>query len=190
MRKIIASMNITLDGFCDHTAGIADEELHQHFTDLIRNAGGILYGRTTYRLMESYWPELVKNPSGNKADDDFALAIHNVPKIVFSRTLKQVTWENSRLGERELKDEVLALKAETGKNIFVGSPSLIAALHKIGLLDEYQLCVHPVIVGTGLQLFKNINERSVLKLINIKTFGSGVLALHYARTNEHSNSNQ
>lgn len=183
-------MNITLDGFCDHTAGVADDQLHQHFTDLLRDAGGILYGRTTYQLMENHWPELVRNPSGNKPDDDFALAIHNVPKIVFSRTLKNVSWENSRLATRELKDEALALRSEPGKDIFAGSPSLISALHNLGLLDEYQLCIHPVITGTGLPLFRNNADRNVLKLLNTKTFGSGVMALHYARTNEDSNSNQ
>lgn len=190
MRKIIAAMNIMLDGSCDHTSGVVDEQLHQHFTDLLRNAGGILYGRTTYQLMEDHWPNLVKNPSGNKADDDFALAIHNVPKIVFSRTLKNVTWENSTLVKRELKDEVLALKQQPGKDIYAGSPSLISALHKLELLDEYQLCVHPVIAGAGLQLFNDTTDRKALTLIGTKIFGSGVIALHYTRTKEDSNSNQ
>lgn len=183
-------MNITLDGFCDHTAGVADDQLHQHFTDLIKNAGGIFYGRTTYQLMEGHWPDLVKNPSGNKSNDDFAQAIHHVPKIVFSRTLKSVTWENSVLAKKDLKDEALTRREEKGKDLLVGSPSLISALHNLGLLDEYMICVHPVIVGTGLSLFKNTNDRKVLKLLDTKTFGSGVMAFHYARTNENSNSNQ
>lgn len=181
MRKIIATMNVTIDGFCDHTAGIPDEELHNHYTELLRNAGGILYGRTTYQLMENYWPTLVKKPSGEKSMDEFAMAIHNVPKIVFSRTLKNLTWENSTLAAKDLKEEVLTLRQQPGKDIFVGSPSLISALHSLNLLDEYQLCIHPVIIGKGLPLFKNVNERSVLKHIKTKTFGSGIISLYYQR---------
>src|SRR5690349_8754681 len=96
MRKIVAAINMTLDGDCNHTSGIADDELHRHYTDLLRNAGTLLYGRITYQLMESYWPTLVKNPSGNKAYDDFAGAIDNIPKVVFSNTLKSVKWESAR----------------------------------------------------------------------------------------------
>ena len=83
MRKVIAAINLTLDGFCDHTVMIADEELHDHYTDLLRNAGAMLYGRTTYLLMENYWPAVVKNPTGNRSMDDFAVALENIPKIVF-----------------------------------------------------------------------------------------------------------
>src|SRR5688572_31916890 len=92
MRKVIAAFNTTIDGNCDHTAGIADEELHQHYADLLDNAGVILYGRTTYQLMQ-YWQTLLKNPSGEKASDDFAKAIDKIPKIVFSRNLKNTDWE-------------------------------------------------------------------------------------------------
>lgn len=149
-------MNMTLDGFCDHTAGIADAELHQHYTDVLRSAGVILYGRITYQLMESYWPDIVKNPTGDKTTDEFALAIQNIPKIVFSRTLKNTDpalgWENSTLARRSLEEEVVELKKQPGGDIFAGSPSLIAALTKLQLIDEYQLCVHPVIIGSGLPL--------------------------------------
>lgn len=180
MRKLIASINITLDGFCDHTAGIADEELHQHYADMVRSAGALVYGRITYQLMENYWPEVVKNPTGEKSTDDFAVAIDNVPKIVFSNTLKSVEWKSARLAKRSVKEEVLALKNEPGKDIFVGSPSMIEACTKLGLVDEYQLCIHPVILGKGLPLFKDIRERSVLKLVKTKTFGSGAVVHYYA----------
>lgn len=179
MRKVIAAINMTLDGFCDHTAVIADDELHQHFTDMLRNAGVLLYGRITYQLMESYWPTVVQNPTGNRSDDDFAVAIENAQKIVFSRTLKDVGWKNVRLAKKDLKEEVLELKQQPGKPIFAGSPGLIAALTKLHLIDEYQLCVHPVIAGSGLPLFKDIADRSVLKLLKTKAFGSGTLLLHY-----------
>ncbi|MGE5448903.1 MAG: dihydrofolate reductase family protein [Bacteroidales bacterium] len=178
MRKIIAAINITLDGFCDHTAGIADDELHQHYTDLLNNSGTILYGRITYQLME-YWPPIVKNPTGIKSVDDFAVAIDNISKIVFSHTLKTVDWKNTKLATRDLKEEVLQLRQQEGKDILIGSPGLISALTQLGLIDEYQLCVHPVILGKGLPLFKNINERMILKLLKTKTFNSGAIVLYY-----------
>jgi dihydrofolate reductase len=182
MRKVIAAINMTIDGFCDHTAGIADDELHQHYNDLLKNAGALLYGRTTYQLMESYWPTLVRNPSGNKPEDDFAVLIDNIPKIVFSHTLKKVDWKNAKLATKNIEDEIQDLKQQPGKDIFVGSPSLIATCTKLNLLDEYQLCIHPVILGKGLPLFKDINDKSVLQLINTKSFQSGAIVLTYLPT--------
>lgn len=179
MRKLIAAMNMTLDGFCDHTAMIADEELHRHYSYLLRKAGTLLYGRTTYQLMESSWPALVKNPSGNKSLDEFAAMIDNIPKIVFSRTLKKVDWKKTELKKEATQEEVLKLKRQTGKSILVGSPSLIVAFAQLGLVDEFQLCVHPVILGKGLPLFKNIRDKIKLKLIKTKTFGSGAVVLYY-----------
>ena len=183
---------MTLDGFCDHTAMIADEELHQYYTALLNNAGAIIYGRITYQLMESFWPTIVKNPTGNKPMDEFAVAIQNIPKIVFSHTLNNVDpiavrWENTTLAKRGVKEEVSELKQSRNggsKDILVGSPSLIVALMKLNLIDEYQLCVHPVIAGNGLPLFKNINDRAVLKLVKTKTFGSGAILLYYQPTKE------
>src|SRR5690349_21837052 len=101
MRRVIGAINMTLDGFCDHTAGIADEELHQHYAQLIDGGGAILYGRITYQLME-YWRPLAKNPSGAKAMDDFATVVNKIPKMVFSRTLRNVEWESARLAKRAI----------------------------------------------------------------------------------------
>jgi dihydrofolate reductase len=184
MRKLIAAINMTLDGFCDHTAVDADAEIHQHYTDLLRSAGVLLYGRITYQLMESYWPAVVKNPTGDTTTDEFAVAIQDIPKIVFSRTLKAADpvitgWKNVTLAGRDLKEEVLALKQQAGKDVFAGSPGLIAASTKLGLIDEYQLCVHPVVSGSGLPLFKNISDSVTLKLIKIKTFRRGAVILYY-----------
>jgi dihydrofolate reductase len=181
MRKIIAAINMTLDGFSDHTAGIPDEELHQHYADLLNQAGAIIYGRITYQLMESYWPAIVKNPTGNKPIDIFAVAIQNIPKIVFSSTMPNVRWENSILVRGDLKEEVLKLGKQPGRDILVGSPGLIAALTRLNLIGEYQLCVHPVIAGGGLPLFKNITDRVTLKLLKTKPFRSGVIILYYNR---------
>jgi dihydrofolate reductase len=184
MRKLIAAINITLDGFCDHTAMIADEEIHQHYNDLLRNTGTLLYGRITYQLMESHWPSVVKNPTGNKPMDEFAVLIDNISKIVFSRTLENAGWKNTTLKKELLKEEILELKQQAGKNILAGSRSLIAALAQLDLIDEYQLCVHPVILGSGLPLFKNVRERINLKLLKTKTFGCGVAALYYKPANK------
>ena len=179
MRKVIAAMNMTFDGFCDHTAMIADDELLQHYNELLSNADTLLYGRITYQLMESYWPTVVKNPTGNKPTDEFAVLIDNISKIVFSRTLKNVDWKNVKLAKEGIKEEVLELKQQTGKDILAGSPSLIVTLMQLDLIDEYQLCVQPIILGNGLRLFKNINDRINLKLIKTKIFDSGSVTFYY-----------
>jgi dihydrofolate reductase len=178
MRKLIAAINMTVDGFCDHTSGIAEDEIHKHYADLLSNAGAVLYGRITYQLME-YWRTVVQNPTGNKAIDEFAVIMDNTPKIVFSRTLKNVEWKSARLANKNLEEEVSELKQQPGKDIFVGSPGLIVSLTNLHLIDEYQLCVHPVIAGNGLPLFKNINDRTVLKLIKTKIFNGGAVILYY-----------
>jgi len=182
MRKLIAAINMTLDGFCDHTAGSEDDELHEHYSELLNSGGAIIYGRITYQLMESYWPTVVKNPTGNKPTDDFAVRIENIPKIVFSRTLDNVKWKNAKLAKGDVKEEVLNLKRQPGRDIFVGSPSMIVNLMKLDLIDEYQLCVHPVIAGGGLPLFKEINERAVFRLLKTKPFSSGAIVLYYEPT--------
>jgi dihydrofolate reductase len=179
MRKIIAAINMTLDGFCDHTAVIADDEMHQHYNDLFRSADTIIFGRKTYQLMESAWPAMVKNPSGDKPMDEFAVLIDNISKIVFSRTLKNVEWKNTTLKTEVIKEEILELKRHMGKDILVGSPSLIVAFMKLGLIDEYQLNVQPIILGKGLKLFKDIDVRVDLELLKTKTFGSGAVLLYY-----------
>ena len=181
MRKVIAAINMTIDGFCDHTAGIPDDEIHQHYTDLLNNADTILYGRITYQLME-YWRTLLENPSNEKSMNDFAIAIDKIPKIVFSHTLKNVDWESAKLANQDIEKEVLELKQQPGKDILVGSRSLIIQLMKLNLLDEFQLCIYPVIEGTGLPLFENIKDRTLLKLIKTKTFSGGAVMLYYEPT--------
>jgi len=172
-------MNMTLDGFCDHTAMIADEEIHEHYNEVLRNADILIYGRITYQLMESYWPSVVKDPTGSKATDEFAVLIDNISKIVFSRTLQKVDWKNSILKSEISKEEILALRQQPGKNILVGSPGLIVALTQLELIDEYQLGVQPIVLGSGLPLFKNIKDRIDLKLLRTKTFGCGAVFLYY-----------
>lgn len=178
MKKVIAAINTTLDGICDHTASIPDEEIHQHYTDLLSNADTILYGRTTYQLME-FWRTVLEKPSEEKSMNDSAMAIDKIQKIVFSHTLKNVDWKSAKLANRTLEEEVLELKQQSGKDILVGSRSLIIQLMKLNLIDEYQFCIHPVVAGGGLPLFENINDRTVFKLIKTKTFSGGAVTLYY-----------
>ena len=180
MRKVIAGINMTLDGICDHTAGIPDEDLHEHYAELLNNAGVILYGRKTYELMQ-FWQTLLRNPSGQKSMDDFAIAIDKVPKIVFSQTLKNTGWDSAKLAIKEVEKEVLELKQqpESVKDILVGSRSLIIQLINLNLIDEFQICIHPVLEGKGLPLFDKIKDRTTFKLLNTKTFASGAIILYY-----------
>lgn len=181
MRKVIAAINMTLDGFCDHTAIIPDEEIHQYYADMLDNADVVLYGRITYQLMQ-FWQTLIKNPSGEKSMDDFALAIDKIPKIVFSNKLTNTEWDSAKLANQPIEVEISELKHQAGKDILVGSRSLIICLMKLNLIDEFQLCIHPVIAGNGLPLFENIHDRTILKLLKTKTFSSGAVSLYYEPT--------
>ncbi|EOZ97127.1 Dihydrofolate reductase [Indibacter alkaliphilus LW1] len=183
MPKVIAAFNMTLDGFCDHTSIDGNEEMHQLYADLINQAGTLLYGRITYQLME-YWIPIAKQPTGDKATDAFAAAINKAPKIVFSSTLKKLDWDSAKLAVKSLREEVLGLKQNTGKDIYVCSPSLIVELTNLQLIDEYQLCVHPVIVGNGLPLFKNISQKINLKLEKTETLDFGAVILQYQPVKE------
>lgn len=184
MGRVIAAINMTLDGICDHTAGIPDEDLHRHYAKLLDNAGVLLYGRTTYQLMQ-YWQTLLKNPSGQKSMDDFALAIDKIPKIVFSQTLKNTKWDSAKLAVNEIEKEVLELKqSEPGKDILVGSRSLIIQLINLNLIDEFQICIYPMVEGKGLPLFDKIKDRTIFRLLMTKIFDSGAIVLYYEPTQQ------
>jgi len=180
MRNIIAAINMTIDGFCDHTGFMPDEEIHQHYQELLGQSDVALYGRITYQLMQ-YWQDLVKNPSGEKSMDEFAMAMDKVPKIVFSHTLKNTEWDSAKLSDQPLEEMVLELKQQPGRDILVGSRSLIIQLMNLNLIDELQLCVHPVVVGKGLPLFEKISDRTIFELLKTKIFSSGAIILYYKR---------
>lgn len=170
---------MTLDGFCNHTAGfVADEELHYHYADLLNNAGIILYGRATYQLMQ-FWQTMLENPTAEKSMNDFAVSIDKVEKLIFSHTLKDTGWKTAKLANRPLDETVLQLKQKTGIDIFIGSRSLIIQLLNSNLIDEFQICVHPVIEGKGLLLFDEIKDRIVLKLTKTKLLHSGAIVCYY-----------
>lgn len=182
MRKIIAGINMTVDGVCDHTAAIADDALHAHYSELLKSASAILYGRITYGLME-YWRDVAAQPMENASEYDFAHTMDRIPKIVFSKTLKSLDWHSATLAQGSLEEEVKQLKQSDGGDILVGSPSLITKLLSLGLVDELQLCVHPVIAGGGNLLFSSIVDRILLKLTATKVMESGAIFLYYRPEN-------
>lgn len=178
MRKAIAAINMSLDGYCDHTAMVPDEEIHRHYAALLENAGVILYGRITYQLMQ-YWQSLLENPSEIASMNEFARAIDKVPKIVFSRTLENTGWDSAELARQSPEEVVRKLKNKPGKDIFIGCRSLINQLLKLQLIDELQICIHPVVAGRGLPLFDTTEGPTRLRLVNTKTFRGGAVILFY-----------
>jgi dihydrofolate reductase len=179
MRKVIAAINMTIDGFCDHTAGLSDEEVHEHYTELLDSGGVILYGRITYELMK-FWQTLLTTPSGKKSMYNFAKAIDRIPKVVFSNTLKDTGWTTATLSNQSLEQEIAMIKQQPGKDILVGSRSLIIQLLKLNVLDEVQLCIQPVVAGkASLPLFEHLNDRTIFKLAKTKMFKGGSVILYY-----------
>lgn len=183
MAKVIAALNMTINGICDHTAGIPDSEIHQHYTELLGQGEAILYGKTTYQLMQ-FWQALLENPSQQKTMNNFAVAINNIPKIVFSHTLKTPNWKTATIAKHSLKDQVLQLKKQATKHIFIGSRSLIIQLLELNLIDEFQLCIHPMVQANGLPLFKDLNQKIIFNLVKTKTFKNGAILLYYQPKNK------
>jgi dihydrofolate reductase len=184
MRNLIYAINITLDGCCDHTKFNPDEDLLEHYTHLLRDDAGLLvYGRKTYQLMVPYWPDIAKSQCETKADVEFAQAFDSLNKIVFSRSLGIAEDKNTKIVSSNLRDEILKLKQEPGKNILVGGVDIPSQLMELGLIDEYRLVVAPIIVGGGRRLFEGVNlpEKRRLKLVESKTFKSGSVALRYLK---------
>lgn len=179
MRKIIYAINVTLDGFADHTAMIADDELHDFFTNLLDTIDVILMGRKTYQLMENYWPNAHEDPNATKSTINFADKFNAMNKIVFSKTLTEVKWKNSRLAGENLLKVVSDLKNQNGENISAGSLSIADQLLNANLIDEFWFLIHPVVLGKGKKLFDEEKLQRELKLLEICKFNSGVVALHY-----------
>ena len=183
MRNVIFAINITLDGCCDHTKQIGDEEIHKYFTHLMRDVDLLVFGRKTYQLMVPYWPEVLKNQSETKAETEFARAFDSINKIVFSRSLDGAADRNTRIARTNLRDEMLKLKQEQGKNILVGGVDIPSQLMELGLVDEYRFVVGPTLAGAGRRLLEGVSlpEQSQLKLVESKTFESGCVALRYLK---------
>jgi dihydrofolate reductase len=180
MRKVTFGINITLDGYCGHESGIADDELHEYFTELLRNSGVHIIGRNTYHLMYPYWHDVAVNGSETDSVNEFARIFDAIPKIVFSKTLKSVEWNNTTLLRSNLREEILKLKEQPGKDIAIGSLNIASQVAAWDLIDDYYLVYHPVIAGKGPRLFESVENRT-LKLVDSKPFHSGVIALHYQK---------
>jgi dihydrofolate reductase len=183
MRNVIFAINITLDGCCDHTKQFVDEEKLEYFTHLLREVDLQVFGRKTYQLMVPYWPEVLKNQSETKADTEFARAFVSINKIVFSRSLDGAEDKNTRIVRTNLRDEILKLKQEQGKNILVGGVDIPSQLIELGLVDEFRFVVGPIIAGEGRRLLEGVSlpERLQLKLVESKIFKSGGVALRYLK---------
>jgi dihydrofolate reductase len=181
MRKLIYAINITLDGCCDHTKQMVDEEALEHHALLLRDADLLVYGRKTHQLMVPYWPDVAKNPSGTKADIEFAKMFVSKNKIVFSRSLERADDKNTKIVRTNLRDEMLRLKQEQGKYILAGGVDIPSQLIELGLIDEYRFIVTPIIAGEGRRLLEGISlpQKLQLKFVESKIFKSGCVALRY-----------
>ena len=180
MRKVIFAINITIDGYCGHETGIADDELHEYFARLLQDSGVDIFGRNTYHLMYPFWHDVAVNQSETKTINEFARTFDSIPKIVFSTTLKSVEWNNTTLLHANLREEIIKLKQQPGKNIFIGGLNIASQAAEWNLIDEYHFVVHPIIAGGGPRLFESVKNRT-LNLVGSKTFRSGVVALHYKK---------
>jgi dihydrofolate reductase len=184
LRKVIFGINITVDGCCDHTKGTGYEDIHEYFTDLMRDADLLVYGRKTYQLMVPYWPEVAKNHSGKtKATNEFAQVFDAIDMVVFSRTLEMVEGKNRRIVRTSPQEEITRLKQEPGKNILLGGVDLPSQLVESGLVDEFHFVVQPKLAGEGRRLFDSVNlpEGLPLKLVESKILTSGCVALRYVK---------
>ena len=183
VRKLIFAINTTLDGCVDHTKQRADEATHEYWTQFLREADLQVFGRKTYQLMVPYWPDVLKDQSATKKDREFAQAFVSTNKIVFSRTLDSIEDKKTRIVRTDLRDEMLKLKQEPGKNIMVGGVDVASQLMQLGLVDEYRFVVGPTLVGIGRRLLEGVSlpQNLQLKLIDSKFFKSGCVALHYSK---------
>ncbi len=181
MRPLRYSINVTLDGCCDHRAGSTDEELHRYWAERLAQADALLFGRVTYEMMEAAWRPVATGVRPDWMTDwmvPFARTIDAAKKYVVSSTLERVDW-NAELVRGDLGTAVEQLKRESGKGLFVGGVKLPQALAELGLIDEYEFVVHPRLAGHGPTLFAGLSKYIDLKLVSSLEFGSGAVAMRY-----------
>lgn len=187
MRHLIFFMHTSLDGFVAGPNGEmnwihVDEAMFDFVATMTDKADTALYGRVTYEMMQGYWPTAGDQPDASKHDKEHSAWYKKVAKVVLSKTMSEKGLENTTVISEQLTDRINKIKQQDGKNILIfGSPSASHALLGLGLIDEFWLFVNPVLLGEGMPLFKEVNEITPLKLIETKTFSSGVIALHYER---------
>ncbi len=181
MRPLRYSINVTLDGCCDHEAIAPDEELHRYFAEQLARADALLFGRVTYQMMEEAWRQQAPGVWPDWMDEwmiPFAETIDAAKKYVVSSTLDHVDW-NAELVQGDLAEAVQQLKQEPGEGLYVGGMTLPLALADLGLIDEYELVVHPVVAGHGPTLFAGLSERLELEVVGRQEFGCGAVAQRY-----------
>jgi dihydrofolate reductase len=187
MRKLITTTWVTLDGFIagpngemDWVGEIYDDAMAHYESDLVNSADTLLLGRVTYQSFAGSWPHVPDNPDASEGEKDYARRLNSMRKVVFSRTLASVDWNNATLLREVVPEEINRLKQEPGGDMLIfGSASLVQELTNLGLIDEYQVLVHPVILGGGKPLFQDIKNQVKLKLVQSKTHPSGVVVLFY-----------
>ncbi len=191
MRKVILGMQMTLDGFSTGPKGEMDylppfdnealwKELHQEMWNQLNSTDTLLLGRVTYQIWEKYWPAAANNPSSTENDIKFSKYAEGTPKIVFSKTLDRVEWENTTLVKDGIAETITRMKAQPGKNMaLAGGAKLAQTFTRLGLIDDYMITVHPVILGKGKPLFADLNDMTRLKLVDTKRYGTGAVGLHY-----------
>ncbi|MHA4808092.1 dihydrofolate reductase family protein [Flavitalea flava] len=191
MRKIIVSMNITLDGFMADTHSGLDwhfqswnQEMAGYAYEQLRTMDTIILGRLTYQAMAAYWPSAARHQAGTCREIEFAHMMNNYTKLVFSNTLDILEWKNARLVKGDISREMSRLGKEPGKDMVIfGSGSIVKTFHRLGLIDEFRLLVHPVILGHGKPLFKDILDKEDLFFLQTRKMDSGVVVLSYQPAN-------
>ncbi len=185
MRKIIYYNLVSLDGFFAGPNGEidwhrVDEEFNQYAIEFLNSVDTIIFGRITYQLFENFWPAAAKDPTTSKSDRVIANQINDLSKLVFSKTLAQVSWQNSHLFRQVAPDEIVKMKGQPGKDMVIfGSANLAQSFIKPGLVDEYRIMVNPIVLGNGMPLFQNLQNRIELSFIRSHTFKTGVIVLTY-----------
>lgn len=183
MRKIVYSLSVSVDGFFEGVDGSIDwasvnDELHEHFNAEFAPMGGFLEGRRTYELMEGHWPTADQDPNASAPEVEFARIWRGMPKVVYSRTL-QAAGPNATIVRDVVAEEVLALKASASGDLVVGGPNLASSFRRLGLIDEYRVYVHPVLLGRGRPMFGPEDDKADLDLAETRAFGNGVVLLRY-----------
>ncbi|MER7727553.1 dihydrofolate reductase family protein [Streptomyces sp. NPDC096323] len=185
MRKIIYSMSMSLDGYMegpgrDISWNRVDDELHRYFNERIAELGGFLHGRVVHELMADFWPTADQDPANAGPMAEFAPIWRNMPKYVYSRTQERVDWATEVFHD-VVPEEVMALKEQPGGDLSVGGAGLAASFAALGLIDEYRVYVHPVLIGRGTPMFPTTDTLTALRLTGTRPFGNGVVELRYER---------
>jgi dihydrofolate reductase len=186
MGKLVLFMHVSLDGYASDSNGGLDwipynEELEAYAEEVVAEVGSPVYGRTTYRMMEGYWPSVLNEPNASKHDMEHAQWLEDVKKIVISSTMDKTEWNNTLLIKDNIAEEIKSLKAQSGKNLVIfGSPGAAKTLLELGLIDEFLLTICPVVLGSGKTVFDGCGDKKIkLKLLSSRTFKSGIIATRY-----------